>query len=251
MHYYQFNIGDYITHTAHLDESEDLAYRRMLDWYYLHESPLPDSVEQIAKYIRMRTHTESIANVLSEFFIAGEYGYHQKKADEQIDAYKAKSDKAKASASARWSKKPIERDASALQTQSEGNANHKPLTINHKPINKPLDQSAIDRELMFEEFWLSGIRKVGKKAAKSRYIKILKNLKGVSDQDFNARLITDVKKRLSMNQLGFAEMHPTTYLNGERWNDDLIKTELKANAYSQPAIGFIEKHTNNDWAQDL
>ena len=104
---------------------------------------------------------------------------------------------------------------------------------------------------MFEEFWLSGIRKVGKKAAKSRYIKILKNLKGVSDQDFNARLITDVKKRLSMNQLGFAEMHPTTYLNGERWNDDLIKTELKANAYSQPAIGFIEKHTNNDWAQDL
>ena len=83
MHYYQFNIGDYTTHTLHLDDLEDLAYRRMLDWYYLHESPLPDSVDQIAKFIRMRTHTESIANVLHEFFTLTEYGYQQKKVDEQ------------------------------------------------------------------------------------------------------------------------------------------------------------------------
>ncbi|MCP4984979.1 MAG: YdaU family protein, partial [Colwellia sp.] len=47
MHYYQFNIGDYTSHTSHLDPLEDIAYRRMLDWVYLHESPLPLSVKQI------------------------------------------------------------------------------------------------------------------------------------------------------------------------------------------------------------
>jgi len=35
MHYYQFNIGDYASHTRHLSDLEDLAYRRLLDAYYL------------------------------------------------------------------------------------------------------------------------------------------------------------------------------------------------------------------------
>ena len=39
MHYYSFNIGDYASHTRHLTAIEDLAYRRLLDLYYLHEQP--------------------------------------------------------------------------------------------------------------------------------------------------------------------------------------------------------------------
>ncbi|NDH69342.1 MAG: DUF1376 domain-containing protein, partial [Gammaproteobacteria bacterium] len=33
MHYYQFHIGDYKSHTHHLSLLEDLAYRRLLDFY--------------------------------------------------------------------------------------------------------------------------------------------------------------------------------------------------------------------------
>jgi uncharacterized protein YdaU (DUF1376 family) len=69
MFYYSFNIGDYQSHTSHhLSEMEDLAYRRMLDWCYLHEKPLPDDVEEIARQIRMRTHCDCIAIVLREYF---------------------------------------------------------------------------------------------------------------------------------------------------------------------------------------
>ncbi len=142
MHYFKWRISDYASHTQHLDESEDLAYRRMLDWYYLHESPLPESVDQIARLIRMRTQSEAIANVLQEFFELGEYGYIQKAADKEINAYKAKSEKAKASAAARWSAKPNKSDANALRDECEGNANHKPLTNNHKPVNKDKPSSA-------------------------------------------------------------------------------------------------------------
>ena len=34
MHFYQFNIGDYASHTRHLNPIEDIAYRRLLDIYY-------------------------------------------------------------------------------------------------------------------------------------------------------------------------------------------------------------------------
>jgi uncharacterized protein YdaU (DUF1376 family) len=119
MHYYQFNIGDYQSHTAHLSEIEDLAYRRLLDWYYLHESPIPDDIPEIARQIRMRTHTESIAIVLQEFFELTKKGWSSVRANREIAKTGEKSAKASASAKARWNK---DVDANALQKQSESNA---------------------------------------------------------------------------------------------------------------------------------
>ena len=146
MYYYQFNIGDYISHTNHLDLLEDLAYRRMMDWCYLNESPLPDDIEEIAKRIRMRTHCESIAFVLSEFFVPTKNGYEQKRITEEVKKYKSKSLSAKKSAESRWDKKRLSEskpcdDANALRTDSEGNAKHKTINNKHKTINK-LDFSA-------------------------------------------------------------------------------------------------------------
>jgi uncharacterized protein YdaU (DUF1376 family) len=132
MHYYQFNIGDYASHTAHLDPLEDIAYRRMLDYCYLNECGLPETIESIARVIRMRTHCDCIATVLREFFYEHDDGtWHHTRVDSEILAYKGKSAKASQSARKRWDNV----DANALPTQSEGNANHKPLTINHKPVN--------------------------------------------------------------------------------------------------------------------
>ena len=44
MHYFQFNIGDYASHTRHLTLMEDLAYRRLLDLYYMREGCLVGDV---------------------------------------------------------------------------------------------------------------------------------------------------------------------------------------------------------------
>ena len=102
MHYYEFNIGDYMRDTAHLDEMEDLAYRRMLDLYYLRELPLPKTIPEIAKLIRMRTHSESIANVLREYFTLTDDGYVNEKAGSTLAKIYDKSEKAKKSAEKRW-----------------------------------------------------------------------------------------------------------------------------------------------------
>jgi uncharacterized protein YdaU (DUF1376 family) len=133
MHYYQFNIGDYASHTQHLDEIEDLAYRRMLDYCYLNEIGLPESVNEIARLIRMRTHSVCIANVLREFFTLHSDGmWRSDRVEREIQAFRDKSGKAAKAARKRWDKA----DANALPTHSERNANHKPLTINQEPVKE-------------------------------------------------------------------------------------------------------------------
>jgi len=157
MHYYQFNIGDYSSHTSHLEPLEDLAYRRMLDWCYLNESPLPESVEEIGRLIRMRTHTDCIAVVLQDFFELVDGSYVQHRVQGDIDAYHEKSAKAKKSAEARWSKTPPKNgdsiDANALRTESDSNANHKPLTTNHKPITKNEEPKSTRTKFLMNSEW--------------------------------------------------------------------------------------------------
>jgi uncharacterized protein YdaU (DUF1376 family) len=133
MHYYQFNIGDYQSHTAHLEPLEDLAYRRMLDWCYLHERPLPDDIEQIAKLIRMRSHNDCIASVLREFFDLTPNGWWKDRIGKEIERTGEKSRKASESAKARWQREKM--DANALPPECEGNATHntEPITHNPKP----------------------------------------------------------------------------------------------------------------------
>ena len=137
MHYYQFNIGDFASHTAHLEPLEEIAYRRMLDYCYLHEIGLPETVEEIARLVRMRSHCECIATVLREFFAQHPDGsWRSERVDREIAAFKERSNKASQSARKRWEnpmRTHTERTADAVPTESEGNANHKPLTINQEP----------------------------------------------------------------------------------------------------------------------
>ena len=91
MHYYAFNIGDYVSHTRHLTLLEDLAYRRLLDLYYLHEQPLSECSTTVARLIGMRDNVDEVAAVLTEFFehVSG-VGYVNPRADDEIVKYKNK-----------------------------------------------------------------------------------------------------------------------------------------------------------------
>jgi uncharacterized protein YdaU (DUF1376 family) len=139
MYYYQFNIGDYQSHTSHLSETEDLVYRRLLDWYYLHEIPIPLDEFEVSRQIRMRSHTESIAIVLQEYFERTDDGWIHHRANKEIAKAGDKSEKAKASANARWGKK----DANALPTQSDSNATHNTLPITQDTEHKTQKKATV------------------------------------------------------------------------------------------------------------
>ena len=80
-----------MSHTVHLSLMEDLAYRRCLDIYYLHEKPLPEDATEVARLIRMPEHKPEVVQVLKEFFTHDVgTGYVHKRTDEEITKYQAK-----------------------------------------------------------------------------------------------------------------------------------------------------------------
>jgi len=125
----------------------------------------------------------------------------------------------------------INRDRNRLNRDDSYSTPANSLNLIPDSLNpiKTLDQSAIDQE--FDKFWLSGIKKVNKKKSKAMFTLILKKTKDQGWSEFTEILIEDVKSRLDSNQLGFSEMHPTTYLNGERWNDEITaRTNYETNS---------------------
>jgi len=156
MHYFQFNIGDYQSHTAHLSDIEDLAYRRLLDWYYLHECPIPLDLIETARQIRMRSHSDCITSVLREYFIQTEDGWIHHRANKEISKVGEKSEKASESAKARWNKV---KHANALPTQSDSNATHNTLHITHNTVVKQNRGSRLQPDFCLTDDWKEFCRK--------------------------------------------------------------------------------------------
>jgi len=129
MHYYQFNIGDYISHTRHLSLLEDIAYRRLLDEYYLHERPLNSGLTSVARQIGMLEHQEVVAFVLQLFFMLKEdgSGWTNARCDREIEQYRARLSNASKAGRA-----SAERRLNASPTPVQLNKKHKPINNTNK-----------------------------------------------------------------------------------------------------------------------
>lgn len=127
MNYYQFHIGDYISHTRNLSLMEDLAYRRLLDEYYLHEEPLITGVEALARKIGMREYATEVQFVLETFFTLTDGGWANSRAEAEIAKYREYAAAGKRGAAKRWGGH-THPTAPPIATK-----NHKPLT-NKKTI---------------------------------------------------------------------------------------------------------------------
>lgn len=143
MHFFAFNIGDYASHTRHLTNNEDLAYRRLLDLYYLHEQPLNECTTTVARLINMRDNVEEVETVLNEFFVFTEgQGWTNVRVEEEIEKYRGKLDAAsragKASAQARLNNR-----STAVQ-----------LNKKHETINNPKKQNIEKPDNVDKDIWL-------------------------------------------------------------------------------------------------
>jgi uncharacterized protein YdaU (DUF1376 family) len=94
MNFFPFHPGDYMLRTAHLEPLEDLAYRRLIDLYYVNEQPIQGQPEEVARVIRMRSNAAEVGVVLREFFVPTEEGWRHRHCDEVISQYHAKAKQA-------------------------------------------------------------------------------------------------------------------------------------------------------------
>jgi uncharacterized protein YdaU (DUF1376 family) len=147
-----------MSHTRHLSLLEDLAYRRLLDFYFLHEQPIKH--RDAARQIGMREHEEDVLTVLNEFFLSTDDGFVNPRANKEIQEYKAHQGTSAYGAFIRDNqslKSVVQKDVyiqhftngtldtyiNTLRTQDvpimstssihDATINHKPLTTNHKP----------------------------------------------------------------------------------------------------------------------
>jgi uncharacterized protein YdaU (DUF1376 family) len=95
MHYYQFNISTWILHTSHLSVEEECVYRRLIDFYYDTEKPIPKETKPVIRRLRLVNYETIVDQILSEFFILGDDGWHNNRADIEIASYQSKAEKAR------------------------------------------------------------------------------------------------------------------------------------------------------------
>lgn len=113
------------------------------------------------------------------------------------------------------------------------------MTQSEKPMqdkirsdkNKDIDQSKIDRANFindaFEYWWSKWPKKVAKKATFKIWQKITKSKTDEEVRALTNHIADDVNLRMSdidsggKKYIGFDMLHPSTYLNQERYNDDI------------------------------
>ena len=208
MIWYKFHLGDYITHTTHLSDAEDLAYRRLLDLYYMSEKQIPLNTESVSRKIRIDLDiTES---VLGEFFEKTENGYFNYRCDAEIAKYQAQ-----VANNQRLGKLGGRPKKTESVTESKPKVNPKKIQI--KNINTISSQATTSRFNEFWSIWPTSKRKVAKSTCETKWLKL--KLDAVADQ-----ILANVNALKGSEQwtTGF-EPAPLTYINQRRWEDGVAE----------------------------
>jgi uncharacterized protein YdaU (DUF1376 family) len=142
LHYYQFHIGDYRKDTAHLTPIEHYIYRSLIDWYFLDEKPITPITQSVIRRLGLVIeNTINVENVLADFFVLHDDGYHHKRIDQELEEYQAMCGKNYINGikGGRPRKTQSVTDGNPLVTQINPEltltSNHKPVTINQINTN--------------------------------------------------------------------------------------------------------------------
>lgn len=224
MHYYPFNLKDYLVETAHLPPMADLAYRRLLDLYYKTEEPIPNKPKWVANRIRLDSEEQIIGFVLREYFRldkeADPQVWRHSTCDKVIAKYQKKAAVARENGALHvaGTKKEPKSDPSRLPTK-----NQKPRTR----INTPLPPEGA---VWWEEFWKTYPRKVAKPVALKAFIKALSRA-----PSFEA-IMVGLRRHLPCDQWADQTKvpHPATWLNRDGWDDEVASAPAGAGAADKP-----------------
>ncbi|EOZ4488939.1 DNA-binding protein, partial [Salmonella enterica subsp. diarizonae] len=116
---------------------------------------------------------------------------------------------------------------------------------------KPCEPDPVD-QAFGDIFWKAGLCKVGKvkacSAFRTKYRAWKKSTHG-SPPKFASMLASDIRQRLSAGVFGMDKLHPATYLNQERWNDEL-PTDLASPAGGTTPVRDVS-HLTDEQRQEL
>jgi uncharacterized protein YdaU (DUF1376 family) len=88
MNCYKINIVEIAINTRYLTLIQDLSYRRLLDWYYLNERPIP--ISNPSMLIGLNDYLTDVEQVLNDYFVRTNHGWVNKQIEAAIEASKSK-----------------------------------------------------------------------------------------------------------------------------------------------------------------
>lgn len=234
MHYYQFNIGDYAKSTKHLTLFEDLAYRRLLDLAYDTEKPLPKDIDKLTRLIGMREQKTETQQVLEEFFFLTKNGYIQKRVKRELDAYSAKAVVARANGKKGGRPPKTQQKPSGLDIGTQKKAKQEPINNNQ---NKEV---AIAPVFNFK----CALLEFGANPSDlDNWMAIRKKKKAINSEQALKVFLTEVKKaRISVHDA-------VKKCSEKQWKG--FEASWIAKEQQQKQEGFIERHADKTWADNL
>lgn len=223
MHYYKFDISTWYLATNHLSLEEEAIYFRLLNYYYHTEEKIPKETQSVIRKLRLASYSDTVLNILNEFFILEEDGWRHEYCDLVIDAFHSKAITNRKNGNLGGRPKKIkEIDDIPKETQSDivGNPKETLITTNKlEIITNKLPNTIISfadkLDSDFDLFWSSYPKKVGKEAARKAWKKLKPNLplilKALQWQTESAQW---------SKENGQFIPNPATYLNQGRWQDE-------------------------------
>lgn len=235
MHYYPFNIGDYRKDTSRLNFLEHGIYRLLIDEYYLNESPLNPDLNFLYREFGIRTQEEKdcINYILGKFFVLDKNGYSHYGCEKVLKKIYDKSDKARKSVEARWSRKNTDvpkndTDVQQSNTDVPKNDTTDILPITHNPLPITHINTQADKQLSLST-----------KKEKIEYTKADLISIGIDESIARDFLITRKAKKAKLTETAFA---------------GIVREAEKANLTIQQALQIcVERNWQSfkaEWVQD-
>jgi uncharacterized protein YdaU (DUF1376 family) len=235
MHYFQFEIKEWISNTAHLTLEEEAVYLRLINYYYDSERYIPKDIPLISRKLRI-TNIEITERILHEFFQECDQGFIHNRCDVEITKYKAKSEQA-----SRAGKASAEKRASTSLTPAQRPLNQS-LIINQESliINKESKKDLLIPEGMNVVVW-SDYLKLRNKQKKPLTETALKGLQREAEKA-KLSLVDVLEICCERGWIGFKaewlDSKQTTKTGGQEWRNNDALMIAKATELGLSTIGM-------------
>jgi uncharacterized protein YdaU (DUF1376 family) len=202
MHYFQFEIKEWMANTAHLTEQEEAYYLRLILYYYDSEQAIPLDPTPVFRKLRIKDFEVGMA-LLREFFVEIDIGWDHNRCNQEIHKYQAKIEQA-----SKAGKASAERRLNTRSTPVQ------PIT-NHKSIIKNQESNNTRVIVGFDDFWNTYDKKVGKPNAQKEWAKA--NI----DNILLKTVLEQAKKYAQTTEKKFRK-DPERWIKYRGWEDEII-----------------------------
>lgn len=224
MHYFNFQIKEWVANTAHLSPEEEGIYLRLVNYYYDSEKPIPLAGGNLVnrefsatiRKLRLTQHLETVEQILLEFFTETEAGWIHKRCDIEIAKYKLMADAGKRGAEKRWQKTQSIAPVIAPLLELDSPPNDPPMLIKNKELkinNKYITPDG------FDLFWNAYGYKTGKPNAIKEWVKLK------ADKALQDKICKQAEQDRKAKPDNKYRKHPERWLKYKGWEDEIVSHE--------------------------